>query len=233
MTHPPPSGGRPGGLPPTPTRKRDAKATRDRLVRAALDLFTSQGYHGTTTPVIAERAGVAEGTIYRHFTSKEQLLNEIYRAGVRLFTTALRDTSSGLPCRERLELIAKGWRDIAARNAPVVRLVFVTELRGLLDARSRDALKELREEIEKVIASGKGAGQVRPGAVEVWADVWLELIRLILQRVADKEWAPDHSAPQHVIDSAWVAIATPGAIAAPSPPPPPSATSPPGPAVSG
>jgi AcrR family transcriptional regulator len=183
--------------------------------------------------VIAERAGVAEGTIYRHFTSKEQLLNEIYRAGVRLFTTALRDTSSGLPCRERLELIAKGWRDIAARNAPVVRLVFVTELRGLLDARSRDALKELREEIEKVIASGKGAGQVRPGAVEVWADVWLELIRLILQRVADKEWAPDHSAPQHVIDSAWVAIATPGAIAAPSPPPPPSATSPPGPAVSG
>lgn len=233
MTHLPPSGGRAGAPPPTATRKRDAKATRDRLVRAALELFTSQGYHGTTTPVIAERAGVAEGTIYRHFTSKEQLLNEIYRAGVRLFTTALRDASPALPCRERLEVIAKAWRDIAARNPPVVRLVFVTELRGLLDARSRDALKELRQEVEKVIAAGKGAGHVRPGAVEVWADVWLELIRLILQRVADKDWAPDHSHGQHVIDSAWVAIATPGASAAPPPPPFPSAASPPDPAPAG
>ena len=47
-------------------RKRDPKGTRERLVRAALELFTTQGYHASTTTQIATRAGIAEGTIYRH-----------------------------------------------------------------------------------------------------------------------------------------------------------------------
>src|SRR5690349_22466806 len=60
-----------------------ADLTRQRLVRAALELFTSQGYHETTTPEIAKKAGVAEGTIYRHFTGKQHFLNELYRAAAR------------------------------------------------------------------------------------------------------------------------------------------------------
>src|SRR2546430_3076361 len=55
----------------------------ERLVRAALELFTAQGYHETTTPLIAKKAGVAEGTIYRHFTSKQHCFNELYRTAAR------------------------------------------------------------------------------------------------------------------------------------------------------
>jgi len=50
-----------------------ADLTHQRLVRAALELFTTTGYHLTTTPLIAKKAGVAEGTIYRHFASKQHL----------------------------------------------------------------------------------------------------------------------------------------------------------------
>ena len=64
-------------------RRRDGEATRQRLLRAALDLFTTVGFRGTTTPAIASRASVAEGTIYRHFNSKEHLLNEVYRESQR------------------------------------------------------------------------------------------------------------------------------------------------------
>src|SRR2546425_6696063 len=60
-----------------------AGLTRQRLVRAALELFTAQGYHDTTTPQISKKAGVAEGTIYRHFHSKQHLLNELYRGAAR------------------------------------------------------------------------------------------------------------------------------------------------------
>src|SRR5256886_10061056 len=60
-----------------------ADLTRQRLIRAALELFTTTGYHFTTTPLIARKAGVAEGTIYRHFDSKQHLLNELYRAAGR------------------------------------------------------------------------------------------------------------------------------------------------------
>lgn len=216
MTHPPSNPEARG------SKKRDPKGTRDRLVRAALELFTTQGYHASTTPEIAAKAGVAEGTIYRHFASKEQLLNEIYRAGVRVFTTIVRDTPTALPCAERLERIAAGWREVAVRNPHVVRLVFVSRVRSLLDPRSRDAAKELREEVEKLVASGKAAGLVRPGAVEVWADIWLQLIGLMLERVANKEWAPDQAAPRLAVESAWAAIAAASVLTAPSPTSPPT-----------
>src|ERR1700704_5803480 len=57
--------------PPSTPSKRDGAATRQKLLRAALELFTTVGFRATTTPEIAARADVAEGTIYRHFTSKE------------------------------------------------------------------------------------------------------------------------------------------------------------------
>lgn len=225
MTHPQ------GGQSPKDStgRHRDPKGTRDRLVRAALELFTTQGYHASTTPEIAAKAGVAEGTIYRHFASKEQLLNEIYRASVRVFTTIVRETPASLPCAERLERIAAGWRDVAVKNPHVVRLVFVSRVRSLLDPRSKDAAKELRDEVEKLIASGKAAGLVRPGAVEVWADIWLQLIALMLERVANKEWTPDQAAPRLAAESAWVAIAAPAALSGPLPLSPPAPPQPPAP----
>ena len=46
---------------------------------AALDLFVSRGFHGTTVPEVADRAGVGAGTIYRYFASKDVLVNELYR----------------------------------------------------------------------------------------------------------------------------------------------------------
>jgi len=232
MTHPQgePTAGTSG-------RKRDPHGTRDRLVRAALELFTTQGYHASTTPEIAAKAGVAEGTIYRHFASKEQLLNEIYRAGVRVFVNIVREQPAALPCAERLQRMAAGWRDIAVRNPALVRLVFVSRIRTLLDARSRDAAKELRGEVEQLIASGKAAGHVRPGAVDVWADIWLGVIGLMLERVANKEWAPEQAGPRLAVESAWAAIAAPGAppgspLSAPSPTSPPAAP-PPGPPPAG
>ena len=44
---------------------------REAVLGAALELFVERGFHGTTVPEIAERAGVGAGTIYRHFASKE------------------------------------------------------------------------------------------------------------------------------------------------------------------
>ena len=138
----------------TKPRRRDPKNTRERLVRAALDLFTTQGYHASTTPQVARRAGVAEGTIYRHFTSKEQLLNEIYRGAVRMFTQIVEQTPARSMCRTRMNEIADRWGQVAADDPPLVKLVFVSPPAGLLDERSREAFEQLRVELEKVVASG-------------------------------------------------------------------------------
>lgn len=191
------------------SRRRDPKNTRDRLVRAALDLFTSQGYHESTTPQVARRAGVAEGTIYRHFASKEQLLNDIYRGAVRVFTQVVEQTPSASKCRDRMSSVAHEWGDLAAQDPPLVKLVFVAPPHGLLDDQSRETYEGMRGELEKVVASGKASGEIRPGPAYLWTDVWLQLVRLMLERVATGEWAPHHTAPKQVVDSAWDAIAAP------------------------
>ncbi|MFI8850032.1 TetR/AcrR family transcriptional regulator [Streptomyces sp. NPDC053499] len=46
----------------------------ERLVAAAVDLFTEQGYDATTVTQIAERAGVTKSTFFRHFSDKRELL---------------------------------------------------------------------------------------------------------------------------------------------------------------
>ena len=49
------------------------------ILAAALDLFVERGFHGTSVPSVAERAGVAAGTIYHYFASKEALVNALFK----------------------------------------------------------------------------------------------------------------------------------------------------------
>ena len=52
---------------------------KERIEIAALELFCERGFHGTSVPAIAERAGVSVGLMYRYFTGKEELVNHLYR----------------------------------------------------------------------------------------------------------------------------------------------------------
>jgi AcrR family transcriptional regulator len=56
-----------------------ATTTRDRLLAAAQGLMEEDGYGAASVVAIAERAGVASGTLYRHFASKEELFVEVFR----------------------------------------------------------------------------------------------------------------------------------------------------------
>jgi AcrR family transcriptional regulator len=57
---------------------KDGKATKARISRAALDLFVEKGVAETTVRDIAAAASVAEGTLYRHFTGKDELAWELF-----------------------------------------------------------------------------------------------------------------------------------------------------------
>jgi AcrR family transcriptional regulator len=51
--------------------------TREKILDASLRLFSKKGFLGTTTKEIAQKAGVAELTLFRHFSSKERLFEEM------------------------------------------------------------------------------------------------------------------------------------------------------------
>jgi AcrR family transcriptional regulator len=54
--------------------------TRSAIIQAAHDLFIQQGFHGTSMRQIARRAGVALGSMYNHFTSKEEVFRTVFLA---------------------------------------------------------------------------------------------------------------------------------------------------------
>jgi AcrR family transcriptional regulator len=68
---------------------RSVAETRDRLLRAAIEVFSIQGYVGATTREIARIAEVSEVTLFRHFQSKEQLLRALAQHITALRTEAL------------------------------------------------------------------------------------------------------------------------------------------------
>src|SRR5215469_6511149 len=59
----------------TPAGKRSAnkEKTREAILRAALELFAKQGFYKTTTKAISRKAGIAEGTLFNYFKTKEDL----------------------------------------------------------------------------------------------------------------------------------------------------------------
>lgn len=75
---------------------------RDEIVRAALELIAENGFHGAPMAMIADKAGVGAGTIYRYFENKDVLINELYRElEVRLYDVLMKGYSPEKPVRER------------------------------------------------------------------------------------------------------------------------------------
>ncbi len=186
-----------------------APTTRDRLLEAARELFTTAGYHATTTPILAKRAGVAEGTIYRHFPSKQALLNAAYQETQRWGGTIVREAAvgKGIAVGERLGRIGRYWLERAEREPARLRLLLGWRLPQELDEPSRAAAAELRVGLEHLIALGKQEGSVRAGVVELWTAVWLTLVSFAAEKVASREWTATHPHALATLDAAWEAIA--------------------------
>lgn len=75
---------------------------RDEIVRAALELIAEHGFHGAPMALIADRAGVGAGTIYRYFENKEVMIIELFRElEERSYPIITEGYSSEKPLRER------------------------------------------------------------------------------------------------------------------------------------
>lgn len=94
------------------------QATRQKLYEAAVTLIAEQGFSATTVEEIAERAGVAKGTVYYNFASKNDLFEELLRHGVGLLTVSLRTAAE--------ETEARGGSRVEALDAMIrAGLVFI------------------------------------------------------------------------------------------------------------
>jgi AcrR family transcriptional regulator len=116
---------------------------RERMVLAAVDLFTEQGYDATTVAQIAERAGVTKSTFFRHFPDKRELLV----AGQEMLSRLLAEGIAAAPdTASPLEAVAAGLERASSAMGPMNRELgprLKAAIAASAELQERDALKSV------------------------------------------------------------------------------------------
>ncbi|WP_328974311.1 helix-turn-helix domain-containing protein [Streptomyces canus] len=116
---------------------------RERLVVAAVDLFTEQGYDATTVAQIAERAGVTKSTFFRHFPDKRELLVAGQETLSRLLSEGIADAPADA---SPLEAVAAGLERASSAMGPMSRELaprLKAAVAASAELQERDALKSV------------------------------------------------------------------------------------------
>ncbi|MER6203558.1 TetR/AcrR family transcriptional regulator [Streptomyces sp. NPDC001586] len=143
------------------------QATRQKLYEAAVTLIAEQGFSATTVDEIAERAGVAKGTVYYNFASKNDLFEELLRHGVGLLTASLRTAAEETEARggsrvEALDAMIRAGLVFIDRY-PAFTQLYVAEL-WRTNRTWQSTLMVVRQEavavVEKVLREGVERGEL-------------------------------------------------------------------------
>ncbi|MFT4296765.1 MAG: helix-turn-helix domain-containing protein [Micropruina sp.] len=121
--------------------------THQALQRAAVELFAERGYEATTTAQVAERAGVSEMTLFRHFATKEALL--LADPFDPLMAEAVRARpGEEPPMRALVQGIRQAWLQVDAESTQKLREILLIvartpALRGAVERNSNDTAAAL------------------------------------------------------------------------------------------
>lgn len=143
-------------------------STRERLLVAAVDVYSRGGSGAATTRRIAEHAGVNEVTLFRHFGSKDRLLEAALDRLLSEFANLQLPAEPRAPRTELLHWCSRVLNDLRGR-APVIRRCMAEagerpELAGYVTAVPRHALAELTRYLRELQAGGLIDGSADPDA---------------------------------------------------------------------
>jgi AcrR family transcriptional regulator len=147
--------------------------TRERLLQAARELIEEDGYSAASVVAIAERAGVAAGTLYRHFSSKEQLFVEVFRSVCDREVRAMRTAADEMPPDashvDRLETVLATFARRALRRPRLAWALIAEPVDPLVDAERLAYRERYRERAAATLRAGIAAGEIPDQNVELTA----------------------------------------------------------------
>ena len=137
---------------------------REAILRAATRIFARNGYFNSKVADIAHEAGVADGTVYLYFKSKEEILRSIFERGVNEAVAAARSEIAELnDAREKLRRIARLHLERLGADRDLA-VVFQVELRGstkFMEEFSAAGFAEYLRLIRETLEEGQRAGLFR------------------------------------------------------------------------
>ncbi len=162
--------------------RADARRNRERILAAASEVFARQGPTASTEDVAA-RAGVAIGTVFRHFPTKQDLLSAIMKDLLERLTTEVAELAGADPATALFDFFARVVEQAAEKKA-VVELLAQDGVRiGVADP-----MRSLRDAIDVLLDRARRAGAVRP---EVRLDEVLALLTATAQGALQGGWSAD------------------------------------------
>jgi len=139
-------------------QRADAQRNRERILQAARDLVREPGE--LKLNAVAKACGIGQGTLYRHFPTREDLLVEVYRREV---DDLVAEAPRLLATHEPLEALA-AWFDRVAAYARVKRDVFAAVEAATWRDLAAHSLGPIGEAVELLLAAGRSAGSIRDDA---------------------------------------------------------------------
>jgi TetR/AcrR family fatty acid metabolism transcriptional regulator len=151
--------------PPPPTSETfRGTSKRERILRAAVDVFAEFGYFNAKVSQIAKAAGVADGTIYLYFDNKEDLLVSIFRDHTRNYLQSLEQQLANVNhAEERLRIAVRHHLESLGRDRSLA-VVSQVELRHSLKFMSLLSQQEVADYlniIRKIVEYGQEQGAFR------------------------------------------------------------------------
>jgi AcrR family transcriptional regulator len=138
--------------------------TRDRLLRAAREVIEDGGYGAASVIAIARCAGLAAGTLYRHFASKEELFVEVFRSVCsgeeRAMRAAARAVAPDAGAVARLEAVLATFAERALRNRRLAWALIAEPVDRLVDVERLAYRERYAELIAQALRSAIAAGEL-------------------------------------------------------------------------
>jgi AcrR family transcriptional regulator len=141
--------------PPKRKPRADAQRNRERILEVAKEAFTRSGANASLDD-IAKQAGVGPGTLYRHFPTREELLQAVYRSELEKLAAAGRKFTQSMPPIEALRAWLLLFVDaIAAKEliAPALNTL-VGDHKKMFEASYAQTLEAIRSLVKRAIKSG-------------------------------------------------------------------------------
>ena len=137
---------------------------REAILRAAIKVFAGKGYFNSKVADIAGEAGIADGTVYLYFKSKDDILHSIFDRAMAEFISEGKREIDGLPGpEEKLRRIAELHLEKLGADSELA-VVFQVELRGstkFMQEFSAAGFAEYLDIIRETIAEGQARGIFR------------------------------------------------------------------------
>jgi AcrR family transcriptional regulator len=154
--------------------------TRTRILQAAQRLFAAKGFEGTTTRDLAQIAGVAEGTLFRHFANKKAILVEVATSGwVDILTDLLTELSEMGSYKAVAQVMRRRMCNLQ-KNADIMRVCFM-EVQFHPDLRDRiqtEIIEKMTEVAEAFFQTAMDKGIYRQMDAKLGAKVFLGLFAI-------------------------------------------------------